>query len=344
MQHSFSQIAQLTFAWTLPSFVQVQELDVASFSSIRRFCKQWTESGRKLDCLVNNAGIFSIVGKNTNEGKATKTDSQVIMHYCVSRHSDAIYKNMLGWLHLVPCSGSKALTADGFEAHLGTNYLGASLLTLLLLPALRKTVWQSSLPRLLSLLMQYMSGRRRACRADYWVCLCNQYLTAEELAEQVIFGLQGTAKSPARVIFVSSVVHFCSSKLQRDDMNFDRAYSSLRAYGHSKLAQVSACDNLSSYACWLYRSIVVVCASVFTIESFGLQLSTLLREAHSLADYVCLRAETKASTRWKGCCFCLSPWRVQHRDRPYPAKTPTKFIPNSPASVADHCWTRCEAI
>ena len=31
-------------------------------------------------------------------------------------------------------------TADGFEAHLGTNYLGAFLLTVMILPALQRGV------------------------------------------------------------------------------------------------------------------------------------------------------------------------------------------------------------
>jgi len=81
----------------------------------------------------------------------------------------------------------REVSKDGFEAHLGTNYLGAFLLVLLLLPTLQKT---------------------------------------------------GTAESPARVVLVSSVVHHCCGRMLRQDMNFEQSYFSLRAYGHSKLAQV----------------------------------------------------------------------------------------------------------
>lgn len=45
------------------SILQVQELDVASLSSIRSFSNHWVDSGRKIDCLINNAGIFSILGE-----------------------------------------------------------------------------------------------------------------------------------------------------------------------------------------------------------------------------------------------------------------------------------------
>lgn len=45
------------------SMLQVQKLDVSSLASIREFAKRWADSGRKLDCLINNAGILSILGE-----------------------------------------------------------------------------------------------------------------------------------------------------------------------------------------------------------------------------------------------------------------------------------------
>ena len=50
--------------------------------------------------------------------------------------------------------------------------------------------------------------------------------------------MQGTPQSPARVVLVSSIVHHCCGRMRRHDMNFEQSYFSLRAYGHSKLAQV----------------------------------------------------------------------------------------------------------
>ena len=42
--------------------MQVQELDVADLASVRQFADNWLQSKRKLDCLINNAGIFSMGG------------------------------------------------------------------------------------------------------------------------------------------------------------------------------------------------------------------------------------------------------------------------------------------
>jgi len=60
-----------------------------------------------------------------------------------------------------------------------------------------------------------------------------------------LVGMQGTAESPARVVLVSSVVHHCCGRMLRQDMNFEQSYFSLRAYGHSKLAQVPPFCHLS---------------------------------------------------------------------------------------------------
>ena len=54
--------------------------------------------------------------------------------------------------------------------------------------------------------------------------------------------LQGTPEKPARIVLVSSIVHYCCTKLDRDDMNQERLLSPLRAYGISKYAQVGAQD------------------------------------------------------------------------------------------------------
>lgn len=45
------------------------------------------------------------------------------------------------------------------------------------------------------------------------------------------------AGRPSRVVHVSSKVHYMGS-LHRQDMNLERGYNSLAAYGQSKLAQV----------------------------------------------------------------------------------------------------------
>ena len=75
--------------------VEVMELDLSSLASVRNFAKAWVATGRPINILVNNAGIFSM-------------------------------------------SAPRSETTDGFESHIGTNHLGHFLLTMLLLPWLRK--------------------------------------------------------------------------------------------------------------------------------------------------------------------------------------------------------------
>ena len=58
--------------------------------------------------------------------------------------------------------------------------------------------------------------------------------------------LQGTPDKPARIVLVSSIVHYCCIKLKRDDMNLDRSFSPLRAYGISKYAQVKLREELKN--------------------------------------------------------------------------------------------------
>jgi len=88
---------------------------------------------------------------------------------------------------------ARCQTADGFEMHFGTNFLGPFLLTLLLLPALRKG-------------------------------------SSDDL---------GAEAGGARVVNVASKLHTLGA-LDFDDMQMERAgaYSPLRAYGRSKLAQI----------------------------------------------------------------------------------------------------------
>jgi NAD(P)-dependent dehydrogenase (short-subunit alcohol dehydrogenase family) len=75
--------------------VSVANLDLASLSSIREFSSAYIKSHKRLDILMNNAGIMGVP--------------------------------------------QREVTADGFEAQLGTNHLGHFALTGLLLPLIKKT-------------------------------------------------------------------------------------------------------------------------------------------------------------------------------------------------------------
>mmetsp|Transcript_28669 Transcript_28669/g.39601 ORF Transcript_28669/g.39601 Transcript_28669/m.39601 type:complete len:332 (-) Transcript_28669:156-1151(-) len=83
----------------------------------------------------------------------------------------------------------RATTKDGFEAHFGCNYLGHFLLTLLLLPCLKRSA------------------------------------------------------EGGRVVMVSSKLHEFGS-FNWSDLQLEKGYSALRAYGQSKLAQVMFCYEL----------------------------------------------------------------------------------------------------
>jgi NAD(P)-dependent dehydrogenase (short-subunit alcohol dehydrogenase family) len=77
------------------AIVSVANLDLASLSSIREFSPAYIKSHKRLDILMNNAGIMGVP--------------------------------------------QREVTADGFEAQLGTNHLGHFALTGLLLPLIKKT-------------------------------------------------------------------------------------------------------------------------------------------------------------------------------------------------------------
>lgn len=43
---------------------EVMLLDVASLQSVKDFVQQWNNQQRPLHCLINNAGVFFILGKH----------------------------------------------------------------------------------------------------------------------------------------------------------------------------------------------------------------------------------------------------------------------------------------
>ena len=90
----------------------------------------------------------------------------------------------------------------------------------------------AGLPRLLlaaSLQHYCCTSDRRATRGGLCVCPIS-YSTCITL-------LPLQTGRPGRVVHVSSKIHFMGS-IHRGDLNLERGYNSLAAYGQSKLAQV----------------------------------------------------------------------------------------------------------
>ncbi|CAL1535679.1 unnamed protein product [Lymnaea stagnalis] len=117
--------------------VVVYKLDLASFDSIREFCKKFNETEERLDILINNAGVM-----------------------------------------MCP----RMLTQDGLEMQIGVNHFGHFLLTNLLLDKLKQS-------------------------------------------------------APSRIVIVSSTMHI-TGKINFEDINSDKYYSSVSAYAQSKLANI----------------------------------------------------------------------------------------------------------
>ena len=124
----------------MASSMQVRELDVSSFASIRKFSNRWAKLGRRIDCLINNAGIFSMNGGSLQERLSSALISTSFLLGLPCTGKSFVGGSLKAESETILSAGQRTLTGEGIEAHLGTNHLGAFLLTLLLLPALQQAV------------------------------------------------------------------------------------------------------------------------------------------------------------------------------------------------------------
>lgn len=101
--------------------IETWEVDCASFESVRKLARRWNETGRELDLLFCNAGSLFNRKVKTKGGCAVVGLSEV------------------GWRDFRNDIGILFQTwVDGIELHREINYLSHFLLTLELLPSLKK--------------------------------------------------------------------------------------------------------------------------------------------------------------------------------------------------------------
>ena len=137
-----------------PPSLEVMALDLDSLESVRAFAAAWEGAARPLHVLINNAGIFSMGGGAGSAGAgAGARGGSWQLGGMGGRAAGGVAAAQAPGAHPglflppaalapapspQPTAAARATTADGFESHMGTNHLAHFLLTLGLLPALRR--------------------------------------------------------------------------------------------------------------------------------------------------------------------------------------------------------------
>ena len=63
---------------------RVKELNLASFASVREFCKQINKEEKKVDILINNAGMFTMNRELTEDGQEMQFQSNHLGHFLLT--------------------------------------------------------------------------------------------------------------------------------------------------------------------------------------------------------------------------------------------------------------------
>jgi len=64
--------------------VRVKELNLASFASVREFCRQISREEKKVDILINNAGAFTTTRELTEDGQEMQFQSNHLGHFLLT--------------------------------------------------------------------------------------------------------------------------------------------------------------------------------------------------------------------------------------------------------------------
>ena len=64
--------------------IKVKKCDLASFASVREFCRQVCKEEKKIDILINNAGMFSTQRTLTDDGQETVFQVNHLGHFLLT--------------------------------------------------------------------------------------------------------------------------------------------------------------------------------------------------------------------------------------------------------------------
>ena len=65
-------------------FVRVKKCDLASFASVRKFCEEINKEERKVDILINNAGMVTMSRQLTEDGQEMTFQSNHLGHFLLT--------------------------------------------------------------------------------------------------------------------------------------------------------------------------------------------------------------------------------------------------------------------
>ena len=64
--------------------VRVKKCDLASFASVRKFCEEINKEERKVDILINNAGMVTMSRELTEDGQEMQFQSNHLGHFLLT--------------------------------------------------------------------------------------------------------------------------------------------------------------------------------------------------------------------------------------------------------------------
>jgi len=89
---------------------ELWQLDLASLDSVKRFALKYTESGQRLDVLINNAGLMLVPYKKTADGFEMDFGVNHLGHFALTARL---------WSQLSATEGSRVIQVSSLAHHMG---------------------------------------------------------------------------------------------------------------------------------------------------------------------------------------------------------------------------------